>query len=181
MNLLFLAPAASRKRAVAAETRRAVEDGHRVVLIAEAGVGRQGWEDLDPRVEVEWLDANGLTATEPRSTAILARRLPLGLLRRVGRGPLRRPADKAARRWKRHVIRPLDRKRGTATAAMREAYQLERIRARLAKDAPDWLVVCEPKALELGVAFVPGLLAERPGTITTYAYEPARGGDDDAR
>lgn len=179
MNLLFLAPAASRKRAVAAETRRAVEDGHRVVLIAEAGIDKQGWEDLDPRVEVDWLEANALSATEPRPTAILARRLPLGLLRRIGRGPLRRPADKVARRWKRRVVQPLDRKRNTATTAMREAYQLERIRARLQEDTPDWLVVCEPKALELGVEFVPGLLDERPGTITTYAYEPARGGDDE--
>ena len=177
MNVLFLSPSASRKRAVATETRRALEDGHRVVLIAEAGIGKQGWEDLDPRVEVDWLDANALSAAESRSTAILARRLPLGLLRRVGRGPLRRPADKAARRWKRRVVQPLDRKRSAATAALREAHQLERIRARIAKDAPDWLVVCEPKALELGVEFIPGLLDERPGTITTYAYEPARGGD----
>jgi hypothetical protein len=179
MKLLFLAPSSARKRAVAAETRRAVEDGHRVVLIAEAGVDKQGWEDLDPRVEVEWLEANSLTAAEPRPTELFAPRLPLGLLRRFGRGPLRRPADKAARRWKRTVVRRLDRRRNLATGAMREAYRLERIRERLRQDAPDWLVVCEPKALELGVEFMPGLFDERPETITTYAYEPARGGDDD--
>ncbi|GAA2127957.1 hypothetical protein [Glycomyces algeriensis] len=178
MNLLFLAPAASRKRAVAVETRRAVEDGHRVVLIAEAGIRRQGWEDLDPRVEVDWLDANTLSATESPALAVLARRLPLGLLRRLGRGPLRRPADKVARRWERWVVQPLDRRLRAGTTALREARQLERIRARLEYETPDWLVVCEPKALELGIEFLPALLAERPGTITTYAYEPARGGDD---
>ncbi|HEX2143174.1 MAG TPA: hypothetical protein VHG10_01575 [Glycomyces sp.] len=178
MNLLFVAPRASRKRAVAIETRRALDDGHRVVLVAEAGANREGW-DLDPRVEVEWIGANAIFAPEARSTALLARKLPLGLLRRAGRGPLRGLADKAARRWRRTVVAPIDRRRQIATEAMREAHRLDRVRARLRATEPDWLVLSEPAAVELAVDFVPDLLAARPGTRTTYAYEPAGGGDDD--
>ncbi|MFC3492417.1 hypothetical protein [Glycomyces rhizosphaerae] len=178
MNLLFLAPAAGRKRAVAVETRRALDDGHTVVLIAEAGVNREGW-DLDPRVDVEWLDANTLNATEARSTALLARRLPLGLLRRVGRGPLRRPADKAARQWKRTVTGLLDQRRRRETEAMREAHRLDRVRARLAAAEPDWVVLCESAAIELATEFVPDLLAARPDLRATYAYEPREGADGD--
>ncbi|MDA1358514.1 hypothetical protein O1R50_02710 [Glycomyces luteolus] len=174
MNLLFLAPLASRKRAVAVETRRALDDGHTVVLIAEAGVNREGW-DLDPRVDVEWLSANELNAPEARSTALL--RLPLGLLRLVGRGPLRRLADKAAGRWKRHVTGPRDKRRKRETDAMREAHRLDRVRARLAAAEPDWLVLCESAAIELATEFVPDLLAARPGLRATYAYEPLPGGD----
>lgn len=178
MNLLFLAPLASRKRAVAVETRRALDDGHTVVLIAEAGVNREGW-DLDPRVDVEWLNANALNAAETRSTALLARKIPLGLLRRVGRGPLRRPADKVARRWKRTVTTPLDQRRKHETEAMREAHRLDRVRARLRATEPDWLVLCESAAIELATEFVPDLLAARPDLRATYAYEPLEGGDGD--
>ncbi|WP_205328269.1 hypothetical protein [Glycomyces sp. YM15] len=178
MNLLFLAPQAARKRAVAVETRRALDDGHRVVLIAEAGVNREGW-DLDPRVDVEWLQANAIDAGEPRATAIFARRLPLGLLRRVGRGPLRGPADKAARRWKRKVTGPLDANRRRATEAMRERHRLERVHARVQAVQPDWLVLCESSAIELAAEFVPELLDAHPETRTTFAYEPFPGGDRD--
>lgn len=178
MNLLFLAPLASRKRAVAVETRRALDDGHTVVLIAEAGVNREGW-DLDPRVDVEWLSANDLNVTEARSTTLLARNLPLGLLRRVGRGPLRGLADKVAGRWKRHVIRPLDKRLKRETKAIREAHRLERVNARLQAAQPDWLVLCESAAIELATEFVPDLLAARPDLRATYAYEPLKGTDGD--
>lgn len=177
MNLLFIAPLASRKRAVAVETRRALDDGHRVVLVAEAGVNREGWQ-LDPRVEVEWLNANALEAPERRSTSVFARRLPLGLLRRIGRGPLRRPADKAARRWKRTVVAPLDERRKRRTEALRDIHRLEWFQARLRATRPDWLVLCEPAAIELATEFVPELIAARPDLRTTYAYEPVKGGDD---
>ena len=178
MNLLFLAPQASRKRAVAIETRRALDDGHRVVLVAEAGVNREGW-DLDPRVEVEWLQANTIDAAEPRATALFARKLPLGLLRRVGRGPLRKPADKAARRWKRQVTNPLDADRKRRTEALRERHRLERVQARIEAAQPDWLVLCESAAIELAAEFVPALLDAHPDTRATYAYEPLPGGDLD--
>lgn len=176
MNLLFLAPQASRKRAVAVETRRALADGHSVVLVAEAGIGREGW-DLDPRVEVEWLQANTIAAAEPRSTAVFARKLPLGLLRRVGRGPLRGPADKAARRWKRKVVNPLDAGLKAETEAMRERHRLERVQARIAAVRPDWLVLSESAAVELAAEFVPDLLDAHPDIRTTFAYEPVPGGD----
>lgn len=178
MNLLFLAPQASRKRAVAAETRRALDDGHTVVLIAEAGVGRDGW-GLDPRVDVEWLQANTIEAPEPRATTLFARKLPLGLLRRLGRGPLRTPADKAARRWKRQVTTPLDTDRKRRTDALREQHRLERVRARLKAAQPDWLVLSESAAIELAAEFVPALLDARPDTRTTFAYEPLPGADRD--
>ncbi|MFG3342742.1 hypothetical protein [Glycomyces sp. NPDC048151] len=178
MNLLFIAPQASRKRAVAVETRRALDDGHTVVLVAEAGIGREGW-DLDPRVDVEWLQANELSAAESRATALFARKLPLGLLRRVGRGPLRGPADKAARGWRRIVVGPLDADRRRETEAMRERHRLERVQARIEAQHPDWLVLCESAAIELAAEFVPGLLDARPGTRTTFAYEPLPGGGRD--
>jgi hypothetical protein len=141
-------------------------------------VNREGW-DLDPRVEVEWLDANSLKAAEPRATALLARRLPLGVLRRVGRGPLRRPADQAARRWKRKVVAPLDERRKRETEAMREQHRLDRVRARVRDTEPDWVVLCESAAIELATEFVPALLEARPDTRATYAYEPIKGVDDD--
>ncbi|MCD0443723.1 hypothetical protein LO763_08825 [Glycomyces sp. A-F 0318] len=178
MNVLFIAPRAKRKRAVAVETRRALADGHRVLLVAEAGTKRDGW-DLDPRVEVAWLRANAIVVPERRSTALLTRRLPLGVLRRLGRGPLRGPAAKAARLWKRIVVNPLKRRRKRATEALREPYRLDRVRDALRSSAPDWLVLCEPSALELAVDFVPDFLAERPRTRTTYAYEPIGGGTDE--
>ncbi|MDN3240407.1 hypothetical protein [Glycomyces tritici] len=178
MNLLFLAPQASRKRAVAVETRRALADGHHVVLIAEAGIGREGW-DLDPRVDVEWLEANTIDAAESRSTAFFARKVPLGLLRRLGRGPLRGPAEKAARRWRRRVVQPLDVGRKRETEAMRERHRLDRVHARLRAVRPDWLVLCESAAVELAAEFVPDLLDAHPQTRTTFSYEPRPGDDRD--
>lgn len=170
MNLLYLSPLASRGRAAAAETRMAVEDGHRVTLLAEGGASLDP-ADLDPRVETVWLDAFALDAGEAPLTSLLARRAPLGLLRRASIGPLSTPADRAADAWKRKVLKGLDADRKRRTAALRETHRLDRVNAALAATEPDWIVLGEAAAVELAAEFLPALLAERPATRTTYAYE----------
>jgi hypothetical protein len=178
VNIVFIAPLAARTRAIEVETRRAVEDGHRVLLVAEGG---PRWLDraLDARVETAWLEALPLSAEESRLTGLAARRLPLGLLRRIGRGPLRAPARRVSRAWKRRVVDRLDTRMQRETGLMRESHRLKRIRAALSRVEPDWLVLHEPSAVELGIDFVPGLLEARPQMLTSYAYEPARKDGDE--
>ncbi|MEU6858679.1 hypothetical protein AB0B28_07390 [Glycomyces sp. NPDC046736] len=165
MKLLYLAPLASRPGAAAAETRLAAEDGHRVLLLAEGGPKWEG-RDLDPRIETVWLDTFSMNAAEPLLISLCRRRIPLGVLRRLGR-----PAEPLARRWRRSVVKPLDRDLSRRTAAMREAHRLARIGDTVREFAPDLLVLGEGAAIELGVHFVPELLDHRPETVTAYAYE----------
>ena len=94
MKLLFIAPRSVWRKALDTETRLALEDGHHVRVIVEDHPELV----LDPRVEVEYIGGGELHAPEPRLQGLLLRRFPLGGLRRIGRGPLRRPAGKVARR-----------------------------------------------------------------------------------
>jgi hypothetical protein len=171
MTIVFLAPLSRRRRAAAVETRWALDAGHRVVLIAE---GTPEWdaERLDDRVETVWLAANDLRAAKSAPVWFLVKRLPLGILRRLGRGPLRPLAEKVAYRWRRHAVRPLERRFKDRTAVLRHAHRMERIPAVLAATAPDRLVLHEPHALELAAEFLPGLLRDRPGLVVGYDFTP---------
>lgn len=168
MKLLFIAPRSVWRKALALETRLALDEGHTVRVVAEEHPGLA----LDPRVEVRWISAGELHTPEPRLQRLLLRRLPLGGLRRIGRGPLRRPAEKVARRWKRTVIDPRDKERRRATEALRVARRIERISAAVAEYDADWIVLCEPQAVELAVDWLPAVLDAKPGLTTTFSYEP---------
>lgn len=168
MKLLFIAPRSVWRKALDTETRLALDDGHRVRVIVEDHPELV----LDPRVEVEYIGAGELHTPEPRLQGLLLRRLPLGGLRRIGRGPLRRPAGKAARRWKRTVVDPRDKERRRATEALRTARRTEKTSAAVAEWAPDWIVLHEPQAVELAVDWLPAVLDARPELTTTFSYEP---------
>jgi hypothetical protein len=168
MNLVFVAPRSVWRKALAAETRAALDDGHRVRVIAEEHPGLA----LDPRIEIRWIGANELHTPEPRLQRLLLRRLPLGGLRRIGRGPLRRPAQKVARRWKRSVVDPRDKDRRRTTEALRVARRIERTAAAVGEWEPDWIVLHEPQAVELAVDWLPAVLDARPDLVTTFSYEP---------
>lgn len=171
MIVLFVAPKSTWRRALAAETRAALDAGHTVRAVAEEHPDFD-LEPLDPRVEVRWTGAGDLSAPEPRLTGLLLRRIPLGTLRRIGRGPLRGPADRLARRWRRAVLDPLQRRRRSRTETRRAECRLERIRTAVADWEPDWIVLHEPAAVELGVHWLPGLLDARPGLTTSFSFEP---------
>jgi hypothetical protein len=168
MKLLFVAPRSVWRKALDIETRLALADGHTVRVIAEDHPELV----LDPRVEVSCIGANELHTPEPRLERLLLRRLPLGGLRRIGRGPLRRPAQKVARRWKRTVVDPRDKERRRATEALRVARRSERTGAAVAEWNPDWIVLHEPQAVELAVDWLPAVLDARPDVTTTFSYEP---------
>lgn len=171
MNIVFVAPRSAWRQALAAETRAAAADGHQVRLIAEDG---PGWEEhpLDERVEIRWIGARDVQVPEPKAIEIFLRRIPLGLLRRLGRGPLRGPADRVAGKWRRAVLGPLKRRRLPGTEALRERHRIDRVGEALAEWRPDWIVLHEPQAVELGVHWLPGLLDARADLRTTFSYEP---------
>jgi hypothetical protein len=168
VNVLFVAPRSVWRKALDYETRLALDDGHTVRVVAEEHPGLQ----LDPRVEIRWISAGELHVPEPRLQGLLLRRLPLGGLRRIGRGPLRRPAKKVARRWKRVVVDPRDKERRRATEALRVERRIERISAAVAEYDADWIVLHEPQAVELAVDWLPAVLDGRPDLATTFSYEP---------
>jgi hypothetical protein len=168
VKLLFVAPRSVWRKALDIETRLALDDGHAVRVIAEDHPELV----LDPRVEVRYIGANELHTPEPRLQRLLLRRLPLGGLRRIGRGPLRRPAQKVARRWKRIVVDPRDKDRRRATEALRVERRIERISAAVAEYDADWIVLHEPQAVELAVDWLPAVLDARPDLTTTFSYEP---------
>ncbi|SDL02579.1 hypothetical protein SAMN05216298_2335 [Glycomyces sambucus] len=170
-TIVFVAPKSAWRRALATETRAAADAGHRVRLVAEEG---PAWEEtpLDPRVEVVWTGATAVRAPESAAVALLLNRLPLGVLRRAGRGPLRGPAARAAARWRRAVLAPLTRRRWPQTKALREAHRLAAVTAALADGDFDWIVLHEPQAVELGVHWLPALLEARPDLVTTFSFEP---------
>lgn len=167
MNLVFVAPKSAWRDALAAETRAAADDGHQVRVIAEDWAG----SDLDARVEVRWIGAKAVEVPESPPVRVFLRRLPLGLLRRVGRGPLRGPAERVSRAWRRTFLGPLKRRRSPRTEAMRERHRIARVRQALHDWEPDWIVLHEPLAVELGVHYLPELLDARPDLKTTFSYE----------
>jgi len=171
VNLVFVAPRSAWRQALAAETRAAADAGHRVRVIAE---DHPDWESapIDARVEVRWIGAVDLQAPESRFVRVCLRRIPLELLRRLGRGPLRGPAGSASRRWRRMVLGPLKRRRRPQTEALRAARRLARVQEALADWEPDWIVLHEPHAIELGVRCLPPLLDARPDLVTTFSFEP---------
>jgi hypothetical protein len=171
VNIVFVAPKSAWRQALAAETRAAADDGHRVCVIAEEN---PDWESnpIDGRVEVRWTGASELSAPEPLFVNVFLRRLPLGLLRRIGRGPLRGPADRLTRAWRRRVLGRLKKRRWPLTDRMRTARRIDSVREALADWQPDWIVLHEPQAIELGVHYLPEILDARTDLVTTFSYEP---------
>jgi hypothetical protein len=171
VTVVFVAPKSVWRQALATETRAALDAGHRVRLLAEEG---PDWDEtpLDERVEVQWSGATAVVAPEPALVAIMLNRIPLGVLRRVGRGPLRRPAEAAAAWWRRTVLAPSTRRRKARTRALRDAHRRAFLAAALADGDFDWIVLHEPQAVELGVDWLPALLDARPGLVTTFSFEP---------
>jgi hypothetical protein len=170
MNVLFVAPSGARAKALATETRRAAEAGHRVLVVAESEAKLTG-HDLDGRVQTHWIGSSALKYREPLGTQFFARRLPFALLNRVGRGPLRAPARKAAKRWRTEVVDGLDQRRKQRTGELRRARRDAVVREQVRDWAPDWVVLHEPLAVEAVAAFLPSLVEERPSLRTTYAFE----------
>lgn len=170
MKILYAAPVAKRYRAIESETRRAAEDGHEVHL---AAARRPYWDDhpLDARVTAHWLHPAGRRAPESALATALLYRLPRGLLRRLGRGPLAGPAAGALRVWNRRVTGPLDRRRKRRTAEVHFAYRRSAVLDLIAEHRYDWIVLSEPGAIDLLADDLPGLLDRRPGLRTTYTYE----------
>ncbi|RRR97683.1 hypothetical protein [Glycomyces terrestris] len=166
MTVLFVAPKSAWRRALAAETRAAADAGHRVRLLAEE---HPDWEltPLDERVEVAWTGASEIRAPEPTFVAIVLRRIPLAILRRLGRGPLRGLPSW----WRRTVLGPITRRRWPQTQALREAHRRAAVEAVLAEGDFDWLVLHEPQAVELSAAALPALLEARPDLVTTFSFE----------
>jgi hypothetical protein len=171
MNIVFVAPRGTWWQGLATETRAAADAGHRVGVVAEHH-DTAAAHPLDPRVEVRWIGAQALEAREPLAADLLLNRIPLGLLRRLGRGPLRRPADRAARRLRRRVLDPRRKRRARRTEERRVRHRIACVRAVLAERDPDWIVLHEPHAVEIAAGFLPPILDERPDLVTTFSYEP---------
>jgi hypothetical protein len=169
MTIVFLAPLAQRRRAAAVETGLAAAAGHRVVLITEQ-VPEWADEPIDERVEIVWLRALDLRAKDPRWRRLLVQRLPIGLVRLVGRGPLRPLGDKAARKWRRVAVDPFERRLRRRDKDRADAYRRERVPAALAAAGPDRLILLEPPAIELAAELLPGLLQSRPDLRVAFAY-----------
>lgn len=173
MTVVFLAPLAQRRRAAAVETRRAVEAGHRVVLIAEQV---PDWADdpIDERVETVWLHALDRRSKDC-ALRFLVERLPLGLVRRCGRGPLRPLGDKVARKWRRIAVEPYDRRRRRRDKERCDAHRRAVVPAAVAEAGPDRLILLEPPAIELAAELLPHLLQSRPDLQVAFAFaeEPA--------
>jgi hypothetical protein len=170
MNVLFVAPSGARAKALATETRRAADAGHRVLLVAESEAKLAG-HDLDGRVETHWIGSSEVSYTEPATTRFFRRKVPLGLLRRVGRGPFRKRARKAAKNYRATVIAGLDADKKTRTQRLRRDRRDAVVREQVQGWAPDWVVLHEPLAVEAVAGFLPALIAERPALRTTYAFE----------
>lgn len=170
MRILYVAPVFKRYNAMQTETRQAAEDGHEVHLVADHRAHR-GRNPLDERVRVHWLRPEEVRAPESALVDLALRRAPRGVLRRLARGPLVRPAGKALRLWNRRVVRPLDRGRKRRTRALREAYPRDFVMELVASERIDWLVLGEPDAVDLLADDLAGLLARRPDLRTTHYYE----------
>ncbi|PRY58905.1 hypothetical protein [Glycomyces artemisiae] len=171
MRIVFVAPKSAWRQALAAESRAAADAGHAVRVVAEEN---PDWDltPLDERVEVRWTGATKVSAPEPAFIAVFLRKIPLGVLRAVGRGPLHGPADRLSRWWRRTVLGPLKRRRWPETKRLREAHRRDAVAAAVAAGDFDWLVLHEPQAVELGVHWLPRLLDERPELVTTFSFEP---------
>lgn len=170
MIVLFVAPKSAWRQALAAETRAAADAGHEVRVVAQEHRDFT-LAPLDPRVDAHWIAVVEPGEADPLLVDLVLRRLPLGLLRLLGRGPLRGLADRAARRWRRTVLGPIERRRQPELEALREARRTEAVRAALDRWRPDWIVLHEPHAVELAVHWLPELLDARPDLVTTFSFE----------
>ncbi|WP_026924285.1 hypothetical protein [Glycomyces arizonensis] len=170
MKVLFVMPFAKKYRTMRTEPRLAADDGHEVHLIAEF---RPHWEhhSIDPRVNVHWLRTHKLFASSSTLVTWTLCRLPRGVLRRLRRGPLARPAAKALRAWNRKVVKRIERRRKRREGELRQRHRVAVLRSLMAAHDFDWLVLPEPSAIDLLADDLPGLLERRPDLRTTYAYE----------
>lgn len=170
MKVLFVMPFAKKYRTMRTEPRLAADDGHEVHLIAEF---RPHWEHhaIDPRVHVHWLRTEQRLAPRSKLVTWTLCRLPRGVLRRLRRGPLARPAGKALRAWNRKVVKRLERRRKRRNHELRQRHRVAALRALTAAHDFDWLVLPEPSAIDLLADDLTGLLERRPDLRTTYCYE----------
>lgn len=170
MRILYAVPVAKRYRAMEYETRLAADHGHEVHLVADF---RPYWKthEIDPRVTVHWLRPQHLRSRESAAVTWLLCRLPRGVLRRLRRGPLKRPAGKALVEWNRRVADRIEKRRKRRTATLRQRYRHDSVMAALDEHRIDWLILGEPGAVDLLADDLPALLDRRPGLRTTYSYE----------
>lgn len=155
MHVLFLALGASRKQAAADESAQVVTDGGRAVVLIEAG---KPWAQthFDPAVEVVELSTVEIARPLVRLEGFALYRVPRGLFRVAGRGPLRAKVRKAAGKYESRIA---DRVHGKLVATrLRPGWGegAQRLLRRAVPGPYDLIVVLDP----ISMPYAAGLLAD---------------------
>lgn len=170
MRIAFLALSTKAQRRIEVHAAAAAADGHDTEVYVH-GVARWAEAVFPAEVRLTHIAADFKPRGEKRLARLFVRRLPLGLLRRLGRGPLRRPCKRLAGAWKFHVVKKIDARRKRDNArARRETIDGELARV-LAERAPDRLVLVDGGSTAVAARLLPQCPPGVRDVEIMYGYE----------
>ncbi|HEU5128870.1 MAG TPA: hypothetical protein VFU12_12850 [Glycomyces sp.] len=170
MRIAFLALSTKAQRRIEVHAAAAAADGHDTEVYVH-GLARWAEAVFPAEVRVTHIAADFKPRGERRLARLFVRRLPLGLLRRLGRGPLRAPCKRLAGAWKFHVIKKLDARRKRDNArARRETIDAELTRV-LAERAPDRLILVDGGSTAVAARILPQCPPGVRDVAIMYGYE----------
>lgn len=170
MRIAFLALSTKSQRGVEAHAATASADGHRVVVYVH-GVTRWERAVFPAGTEVVHIASGFEPAREGRLTRLLVRRVPLGVLRRLGRGPLRPPCERLSGAWRYHVVRRIDRRRKRRNAHRRRDAIDRALLREFASRTPDRLVLVDGGSVAVAARILPRTPPAMREVAIMYGYE----------
>ncbi len=155
MHVLFLALGASRKQAAVDESAQVVADGGRAVVLIDT---RRPWQqaEFDPAVEVVELSRVEAARLPVRLEQLVLFRLPRGLFRTAGRGPLREKVRRVAGRYEARVADPVHRRLVGSRFRPGWGAGAHRLLRRAVPGPYDLIVVLDP----ISMPYAAGLVAD---------------------
>lgn len=156
MRVLFLAVGDARRKAVAAEATEVLQgNGTATIVISEPG--RWATEGLPEGAEVIALAELERNQLPLRLERLVVFGIPRRVLKAVGRGPLKRRANKTWKRYERRIAKPLHRRAVGRYHSVFHGRRQQMIVDVAAARGYDWVTVTDYLSMEFGAAVLDGL------------------------
>ena len=169
MKVAIIAPGRYNRTAMVQESNRAAADGHRVLAV----VGDRDPlcdPDFTEDVEIRYNETGSVRTPAHAGARFWLSKAPMGLLKRLQRGPARRPVRKVRRAYKRHVVDRLNRRLKPAEQRLRRALYARYVADQVSAWDPDLVVLMNTEAIAVADEFLGWLEDRRPGAVVSYSY-----------
>ncbi|MEU6858682.1 hypothetical protein AB0B28_07405 [Glycomyces sp. NPDC046736] len=165
MRIAVIAPGGYSRAAVIEEANRAAADGHRVIAFVAAPNAR-----LDPDFArgIELRHDDTARVRKGRLARLWLVKYPMAGMRRLQRGPLRRPVGKARALYADRVSKPLSNRLERQSRRLERDRYAHAVAERVRAWEPDHVVLLNVEAVALAEGFLPWL--ESRSATVSYAY-----------